>query len=199
MEENIEQEIAHMKSRILTWLSPENLAKAKGKTKAEIIAIFGNKLQPVSYIPLKFLLYVGADINDNRVYSGMGYFIDHAVNHHPNILAEKYANVQTFLNNPDDIKETTKERNRSVIFIKKTDRYNAVLVHTKASEVGKIILHTSFFSQSKKPYARLPSIRSTSLEDGIPSISPADNTAAGRSLSARKDDVKVQQVVGYPK
>jgi hypothetical protein len=88
---------------------------------------------------------------------------------------------------------------RLLAMLKKTDRYNAVLVHTKASEVGKIILHISFFSQSKKPYARLPSIRLTSLEDGIPSISPADNTTAGRSLSARKDDVKVQQLVGYPK
>ncbi|MDR3188605.1 MAG: hypothetical protein LBT94_05415 [Prevotellaceae bacterium] len=194
MEEN-EQEIARMKARILAWLSPENLAKAKGKTKVEIIAMFGNDPQPISYIPFKFLPYVGNDISDNRVYSGMGYFIDHAVNHHPNIPAEKYANIQIFLNNPDDIKETTKEGKRSVVFIKETDRYNAVLVHVKANKAGKVIFHTSFFNQRKKPYAGLPSIRSTSLEDGVPSISPVDNTTAGRSLSARKDDAKVVQLI----
>jgi hypothetical protein len=146
----------------------------------------------VVYIYWGEVRYLDNTLNDNRVYSGMGYFINHAVNHHPGVPASKYANIQDVLDNPDDVKETTKEGKRSVIFIKEIDRYNAVVVHVEANDDGKIVFHTSFFEQRKKPYASLPSIRSKSLEVGALSISRVEDSAPGRSLSARKDNAKVQ-------
>ena len=79
-----EAEKEEFNKRIMDWLSDENLEKAKGKTRQEIYSDFGNVLMPIAYIPIDYVSLLDAEIEDNRVYSGMGYFIDHAVNHHPN-------------------------------------------------------------------------------------------------------------------
>ncbi|GHT23927.1 hypothetical protein AGMMS4957_16170 [Bacteroidia bacterium] len=176
------------------WLSAENLSKAKGKTRDEIFNAFGNIPQPIAYIPMRYLPVLGSEINDNRVYSGMGYFIDHVVNHHPNIGIEKYAAIQEVLSSPDNVKEMFKEGKRSVAFIKKISRYNAVIVQVEAGKDGKMIFHKSFLEQRKEPYATLKSIRPlVSSADGATAISRAEKSTPGRSLSARNDDAKVQK------
>ncbi|MDR1542839.1 MAG: hypothetical protein LBS50_00215, partial [Prevotellaceae bacterium] len=190
-EEENTPEISEMKARVAEWLKQGNLEWARGKTKDEIIKHFDNELKPVGYIPVKYVSLIDADVTDNRVYSGQGYFIDHAVNHHPDVEAEKYDNIQGVLNNPDDIKETFKEGKRAVVFIKNIDRWNAVAVHVEKNEEGKIILYTTFFNQKKKPYANEKSIRPVSSEGGVSSIVRTEKSAHGRSLSARNDGAKV--------
>ena len=139
--------------RIMDWLSDENLEKARGKTRLEIFDEFDCVLpQPIAYIPEKYMVVFDEDIVDNRVYSSMAYFIDHAVNNHPNINKERYLLIQEVLNDPDEIKEIVREK-VSIAFVKKIDRYNAVVIQLEKSAEGKIIWHKSFFDQNKKPYA----------------------------------------------
>ena len=99
-----EEEKEQFNKRIMDWLSDENLEKAKGKTRLEIYSDFGNVLKPIAYIPIDYIPLLDAEIEDNRVYSGMGYFIDHAVNHHPDIAKEKYKSIQVVLQFPDEVK-----------------------------------------------------------------------------------------------
>ena len=72
-------------------------------------------------VPDRFLQYIGDNITDSHVYSGMGYFIDHAVNHHPTVEAKKYQNIQEVLNNPDEVKSIKDNGNDSIVFIKQID------------------------------------------------------------------------------
>jgi hypothetical protein len=40
---------------------------------------------------------------DNKVYTGTAYFIDHAINRHPNMTQTDYRNIQEMLNTPDEV------------------------------------------------------------------------------------------------
>lgn len=189
-------ERSEMEARIVDWLSEENLERAEGKTREEIFEEFGNELAPIAYIPIQHLSLVSADLKDQRIYCGKGYFIDHALRNHTKdgkqIKAEdvdvsKYLNIQSVLDNPDSIKETYIDGKRTVVFIKKIGRYFAEL--TQVEEEGKIVLHKSMFNQKKEPYAKLNDIRSkgTSSEGGVSSISHTAETAPAISLESRGD------------
>ena len=189
-------ERTEMAARIVDWLSDENLSNALGKTRDEIFEEFGNELKPIAYIPSQFVSLVSPSIADSRIYCGKGYFIDHALRNHgaagtqvpiEDVDVSKYLNIQTVLDNPDTVKETTVDGKRTVIFIKKIGRFFAEL--TQVEEDGKIVLHKSLFNQKKEPYAKLNDIRQkdTSSEGGTSSISHAENSAPAISLESRGD------------
>ena len=195
-------ERTEMASRIVDWLSDDNLSKAFGKTRDEIFEEFGNELKPIAYIPMKFIPLVSSKLNDPRIYCGKGYFIDHALrNHGPagaqasieDVDVSKYLNIQAVLDNPDSVKETNVDGKRTIIFIKKIGRFFAEL--TQVEEDGKIVLHKSLFNQKKEPYAKLDDIRQkdTSSEGGTSSISHAENSAPAISLESRGDVISASK------
>lgn len=191
-------ERAEMEARIVDWLSEGNLERAEGKTREEIFDEFGNELEPIAYIPKQYISLVSADLKDQRIYCGKGYFIDHALRNHAkdgkqlnveDVDVSKYLNIQSVLDNPDSVKETYVDGKRTVVFIKKIGRYFAEL--TQVEEDGKIVLHKSMFNQKKEPYAKLNDIRSkgTSSEGGVSSISHTADAAPAISLESRGDVV----------
>ena len=195
-------ERTEMEARIVDWLSEENLSRAAGKTRAEIFEEFGNKLEPIAYIPTRFISLVSPTLKDQRIYCGKGYFIDYALRNHGGVGTQispedvdvsKYLNIQSVLDNPDAIKETMSYGKRPVVFIKKIGRFFAEL--TQVEEDGKIVLHKSLFNQKKEPYAKLNDIRQedTSSEGGTSSISHAENSAPAISLQSRGDAVSSEK------
>ncbi len=201
------KEAKEFPKRIQDWLNEENLSKARGKKLDEIVEIFGNDPQPVAFVPKDALSVLGDGITDNRIYSGMGYFINHAVNHHPSVSAEKYDLIQDVLSDPDDYKEIIRNGKRSVAFVKKIDRYNAVVVEVEKTPDGRIIWHKSFFDQKKEPYANYPSIRPKDLSSGggVSPISHSDDSTLnvdksvpGSSLPTPDDIIsegKVKEII----
>ena len=175
-------EVTVYPKRIKEWLSKESIDRARGKSKEDIIGMFGNEPVPIAYVPKDYLYVLGDNVTDNRIYSGKGYFIDHALNHHPQIDVKTYDYMQEVLAHPNDIKTT----NNGVAFIKKIDQWNAVVVSVEKAKDGKIIWHKSFYDQKKEIYKNRPSIMKRGLSaDATPSINPA-NKAFGskRSISA---------------
>ncbi len=163
----IDDDLLAMKQRITEWLSPKILSEATGKTRDEIIEMYGNELLPIAYVPKYFANKIDSELTDFYVYCGKGYFIDHAVNHHSSISPEKYVLIQDVLNDPDEIRKTITDGHNSYIFIKKLNRYNAVVLALEVSDNGKMILHKSFFDQKKKPYANVGTrLYIVSSEDG---------------------------------
>ena len=187
-------------NRLAQWLSKENIEKAQGKSRAEIIKEFGNEPQAIAYIPMQFLPLIDANLQDNRVYSGMGYFLDHAVNHHPNIAVDKYQNIQQVLNSPDEVKAIVDNGNNSIVFIKQIDRYNAVVIEVEKTDDGRIVWHKSFYDQNKKPYANKGTrLYEMSSEDGTSPIIRTDKSAHDSSLSVLDDAAKIRQNNGTTK
>jgi hypothetical protein len=199
-----QNEIVDMRNRITEWLSAENMSAAIGKTREEIFEMFGNELMPIAYINSKYLPYLDNNIVDNRVYSGMGYFIDHAVNHHLEVSVTDYS-IQEVLSYPDNVYFTNQidkgQNNKSLIFVKKMGkRYVEIIALEK--EYGKLVIHKSFFYNNKKnPYKDFTPVRiAPSLTVGISSneessaISPdVKISAGGLRFSALNDNANVIQ------
>jgi hypothetical protein len=175
-------EVKIIQQRLIDWLSEENIQWATGKTRDEIQEKFGNNAMPIAYIPVKYLKLLGDDVIDNRVYSGMSYFIDHAVNHHPNISKEKYQYIQKVLSEPDEVKGIKDNGNNSVVFIKKIDRFNAVIIEVEKDKYGKIIWHKTFLDQNKKPYSNKGIQLYNVSEVGSSSIIHTDDSMHDSSL-----------------
>lgn len=148
-----EAEKEEFSKRIMDWLSDENLEKARGKTRRKIFDEFDSVTPyPIAYIPEKYMVVFDEGIKDNRVYSSQAYFVDHAVNNHPDIIKGKYLLIQEVLDDPDEIKEIVREK-VSIAFVKKIDRYNAVVIQLEKSAEGRIIWHKSFSTKTK---SRMP-------------------------------------------
>ena len=179
-------EISSQRQRIQSWVSSDNIKWARGKTRAEIFAHFGNKLEPIAYIPQQYLGYLSDGINDNRVYCGKGYMIDHAVNHHQEVKPEAYSNIQNIIDTPDDVKldDHNPNRNKSILFIKNLENGGVVIVSFDETENGKLVLHKSFFDKMKVGrFKNLPTIKLSS-EVGNPSISHTTKVEPGGHLPA---------------
>ncbi|MCF0244860.1 MAG: hypothetical protein HUK06_08795, partial [Bacteroidaceae bacterium] len=187
---------AEMRARITDWLSKDNLKKAEGKSRDEILEEFGNEPLPIAYVPRRYLSLIGDNLRDARIYCGKGYFIDHALRNHgsdgtqipvEDVDVNQYLNIQSVLDNPDSVKEKYIDGKRTIIFIKKIGRFYAEL--TQVEEDGKIILHKSLFNQKKEPYAKLNDIRrsETSSEGGASSISHVSELTPAISLESRGD------------
>jgi phosphoribosylformylglycinamidine (FGAM) synthase-like amidotransferase family enzyme len=183
-----EEEIG-MRKCISEWLSEKNITTARGKSREEIFLIFGNELKPVFLMSAAYVPYLDPEIRDNHVYCGMGYFLDHAVNHHPEVEMTEYTKIQDIINEPDDVKLDDRHRKRrAIVFIKKYKKHGTLVIGIGKAKGDKLVFYKSFFNNTKNPYPRLRSIRvQTSLVDGLSTISHTDTSAPAGSLSALND------------
>ncbi len=143
--------------RIEGWLSEDNLSWAKGKTRSEIFEHFGNELEPIAFIPEGWLSHIfNEKVTDNRVYSGKGYFIDHIVNHHPDVDHEAYALIQEMISKHDEIILDKRDGKDTAIFVKQYDKNYLVVVSLDRAEDGKLHFYKTMLKTSnKKPYPKL--------------------------------------------
>ncbi len=147
-----------MCSRLCRWLLPEILDWARGKTRSEIMAELSNGLEAIACIEPQYLPFLGSDLRDSRVYSSMSYFIDHVVNHHPEVPIADYGRLQAILDSPDNVLLDERKRNRSLIFVKQYEKIGTVVVSVDRAKSGAIVLHKSLFNQRKNSYAKLSSV-----------------------------------------
>lgn len=189
--EAADNEVESYRNKVHSWLSDENLEAASEMTRDETLEKFGNTPEPIAYIPMKYLSIFGEDVTDNRLYCGKGYFIDHAVNHHPEVKVEEYDLLQDVLSNPDAIKHV----GNSIAFTKMHKKGFAVLVQL-SNERGKIILHKSMFWRDKgMPYKNKQDVEVKPLVGGRFTISPNDNSIAGRLLSALNGNTNIANYI----
>lgn len=66
------------RARIQSWIAPETVDQAKRKTKEEIVALFGNKPEPIAVMPDEYMSLFGPVVADDHDYCGKGYFLDHS-------------------------------------------------------------------------------------------------------------------------
>lgn len=169
-----------MQQRIQSWLSEENLEWAKGKDRDAIFEHFGNELEPVAIVPKGYLQYLGDGFRNNAVYSGKGYMIDHAVNHHAEEPAESYQHIQDILDYPDVVRLDNRKERPSLIFVKKYDNYQSEVVSVD-DENGKLVIHKTFYHKRNMPQKALPTVAIESpSEDEITSISHSPNGEPAR-------------------
>lgn len=165
----------------------------------EIIQKYGDSPVPIGEInkddPVFKVLW--KDAKSNLVFTGLGSFIDHWVNHHPEMEAEDFLKIQDVLNDPD--KRYFDKVKNAVIFLKKYGNNYDVVIMKKA--VDKLIYERSNYLPNKLP-KRWNDISEnglvidkSSFVDGHPTISQQNNSAAGiiRNISTLNDCSNISQ------
>ena len=177
----LSEEKIELQNKIQEWLSPENISWAEGKELYESIEKFGNEVEPIAVLPEIIKEYF-PEISSLYLYSGKGYLIDHAANHHPELAADEYNKIQEVVDSYDDIKDLSTPKTKKIAFVKMLDKGFAVVTELSEKD-GKIMLHKTFFykdGQGKRvPYKNKPSLLKKSSVGGSTTISPTE-TAAGR-------------------
>lgn len=184
------EEMIDIQKRLKEWISPKNIEMARGKSREEIFKLFGNELQPIAVIPNKYARLFASDVMDNRVYSGKGYFLDHALNHHPEVLPHEYTDMHEILSAPDEVALDDRSEGRGkLIFIKRLKRTGVVVIEVGENDTGKLLLHKTFFNRKGKVYPNLKRLnfKESSSVNGPVTISQTSKEAPGRSLSALDD------------
>lgn len=185
------QEIKQYSEKIRHWLNPENMEKVQGRNREEIFSMFPNDLESIGRISPDYVSYFG-QVTDSQVYSGQAYFIDHAVNHHPENTIDEYIKIPDVIFNPDYVKMDERRGGKTLVFIKNDGRYNAAVVTLEKSDDGRILLHKTFFAQKKEPYPRLKRIGpDMSSVGGMSTISQDEDSSSGGNLSARDDTYRI--------
>ena len=193
-----QEEKAEAAQRVQAWLSEENLAQAKDLDRGAIFEIFGNELEAVAVLPEHLLALFSDEVLDTRVYSGMGYFIDHAVNNHPEVAPSLYAeSIQSTLDNYTDVyldestdSATGKKRN-SLVFMQDVGGGKKNVVTLAEDDAGRIILYKNFYQSKRNPSKKLRRVEPP--VGGPTTISHAETSARQRPLSALGDNASIAQ------
>ena len=128
-----------LQEKVLSWLSEDNVDWAEGKDLGEIEKRFGNKPEPIAIMPAIVRENIES-LGDDYLYCGQAYMIDHHANHHPELDVDEYVNIQSILDEYDDIKDLSEGNKTKVAFVKKLDKGYAVVVEL-SKENDKIMLH----------------------------------------------------------
>ena len=154
--------VSRQKERLNSWLEPSELEAAKGKTRSEIETIFGTELEDIATVPEAYLKAIfGEGITDPRVYTSKAYFVDHVVNHHAaDVFAADYHEIQSILNNPDEVIRDTRinekgVKRNGVIFTKRIGRTYLLAINLEETESGRLQLYKSLSKTKRKPYPKM--------------------------------------------
>ena len=111
----------------------------------EILAAFSDRLEPIAVLNKRNRQLLG--VKSRNVLSSEAYFIDHAVNHHPEMSPTEYLVLQVNLDAPDEIVEDAKSETtgfvkyignkKRILFIKK-DSESLVFYRTLYLQRGRL-------------------------------------------------------------
>lgn len=197
-EEHSEINVGELKARISDWSSEETFEEAEGLSKQEIFEKYGTEKLPIATIPNNFLqLFENGKIKiqDNYVYSSKGFFIDHMVNHHPELDTQDYLAMQDIINNPENVYRDNETGN--IVFSQIKNNKNDVVV--LGTDNDKLILYRSCFLRRKMPHKYeeidLQKIKEMSLEGSLSSsIEPSENQKSAVAFSALNDNSNISQL-----
>lgn len=154
--------VSRQKEKLSSWLEPSELEAAKGKTRSELEFIYGKELEDIATVPEAYLKAIfGEGITDPRVYTSKAYFVDHVVNHHAaDVFAADYHEIQSILNNPDEVIRDTRinekgVKRNGVIFTKRIGRTYLLAINLEETESGRLQLYKSLSKTKRKPYPKM--------------------------------------------
>jgi hypothetical protein len=174
--------------------------EAANLTHDEIVKKYGDIPVAIAEIPKNDPVFKGIwnDAESNLVYTGLGSFIDHWVNHHPEMESEDFMKIQSVLENPD--KRYYDKSKNAVVFDKSFGKLHDVVILKKAAD--KLIYERSNYLPEKLPKRwqeisvenGLP-IEKLPFVDGHPTISQSDKSEAGivRNISTLNGNSNISQ------
>ena len=186
-----------LKNRVAEWSSEKVFEEAEGLSRAEIFEKYGTEKLPIATIPKDYILLFENErtkIQDNFVYSSKGFFVDHMINHHPELDTQDYIAMQDIINNPENIYKDSESGN--IVFSQIKNNKNDIVV--LGTDNNKLVLYRSCFIRRKMPMKYelidLAKVKEMSLEGSLSSsIKPSENQKSAVALSALNDGLNIPQ------
>lgn len=100
---------------------------------------------------------------DLKIYVGEGYFIDHALNHHPDVEDVIYRSIEEILEAPDEVIIDRRKGHDSLVFHKTIHGkgYALVVRHYHDNHTGGQLVYKTLFPVGKSLYPKLPRVTLT--------------------------------------
>ncbi len=179
--------------RLAKWFMDAQEEIGRGRSRSELMAKHGHKLEPVGKISPEYLhVFPGTG---PTVFAGKGFFIDHVANHHANLISSEAEQMVDAMENPDEVRIDTGRGRKSLVFIRKLEsgKYLAAVVGHKNGKDGDLYLHKSLMAENKKPYQLLRLARSSSAGAIKSQINTAGLTQrpAADTISALQNEKKL--------
>ena len=129
-------------------------ALAPGVTKAEIYRSLPTRHRPIGELPVALAAAFKTPPTDLTIFVGEAYFIDHCLNHHPDVPDTIYRRFDDILETYEEVILDRREGRDAIILTKKLDGrpYLLVLRHYPPQLVYK----TLFPADKARPYPALP-------------------------------------------
>jgi len=122
------------------------LEDAKLISKEAIYKEYDNEPKKIGTIA-NYLMVLFPNAKDNGIYCGKAHFVDHIVNHHPEMPLDEYQNLNSIISSKSDIYEDS--MNGSIAFVK-TDNGRLTLVALKEDKNGKIVFWKTQYKTGTK-------------------------------------------------
>lgn len=178
---------------ITDWATEENFKNATGLTRNEIFEKYGTTPEVIGAIPNEYMMLF-PQAKNNNVYCSKGYFIDHMVNHHPEVSLEDYNEIYSVLKNPKQVFADIKNKSIVLASENKNPKLKENLV-LKLDSNDRITFYKSYFNgkENKRLIEITDDIRKElSVVVGDSTISHAEASGSPR-ISARTDIFSIIQ------
>ena len=135
------------------WFA-DKAALEPGVTKAEIYHALPKRHYPIAELPAALVPAFKTSPSDLTIYVGEAYFVDHCLNHHPDVPDAVYRRLDEILAAPEEVILDRREGRDAIILSKTIDSrlYLLVLRHYPP----QIVYKTLFPADKERPYPTLP-------------------------------------------
>lgn len=135
------------------WFA-DKAAFAPGVTKSEIYHALLKRHYPIAELPAALVPAFKTSPSNLTIYVGEAYFVDHCLNHHPDVPDAVYRRLDEILAAPEEVILDRREGRDAIILSKTIDSrlYLLVLRHYPP----QIVYKTLFPADKERPYPTLP-------------------------------------------
>lgn len=136
------------------WFT-DKAALPPGISKAEIYRRLPTQHRPIAELPVTLASAFKTLPADLTIFIGEAYFVDHCLNHHPDVADSVYRRFEEFLADPEEIVLDRRDGKDAVIFLKRLEgRLYAVVIRHYGD--AQLVYKTLFPCDVAKPYPTLP-------------------------------------------
>ncbi len=131
-------------------------ARLGSADRSAVYAALPTRHQPIATLPERLAGAFRERPGDLTVYIGEAYFVDHCLNHHPEVPDDVYRRLQEILDAPDEAILDRRGGKDGLVLAKRLDGTLYVLALRHYPSPQSQIAYKTLFPSDKRPYPNLP-------------------------------------------
>ncbi len=129
-------------------------------TREECYARLPKRHEVIALFPEAYMNAFKQRPRSTNIYAGEAYFIDHCLNHHPDVKDDIYRQIETILASPDEVIQDRRKGRDGILFVKQIDGMHYVLALRRYPSGD--VLYKTLYPATPPIFPKLPRISSSS-------------------------------------